>query len=95
MTQAGNGRSKHVALITGAAAGLGASFAERLARDGFDLVLVDRQADKLQTLADGLARRHGIKAHVVVQDLTQLDAVEKIHARCQALGVRIDTLSCR
>ena len=92
MTQAGNARQKHVALITGAAAGLGASFAERLARDGFDLVLVDRQADKVQTLADDLARRHGIKAHVVVQDLTQLDAVEKIHARCQALGVRVDIL---
>jgi short-subunit dehydrogenase len=82
----------HVALITGAAAGLGASFAERLAREGADLVLVDRQAARVQALADDLAGRHGIKTYVLVQDLQSPDAVGTIHDRCQALGVRVDTL---
>ena len=92
MTQAATSRSKHVALITGAAAGLGASFSRRLAREGFDLVLVDRQADRVQALADELSRAHGIRAHVVVQDLVAPGSVEAIHARCQSLGVRVDVL---
>ena len=43
--------TRRVALITGAAAGLGSRFAEHLARDGFDLILVDRQAERTQALA--------------------------------------------
>ena len=92
MSRAPASPRKHVALVTGAAAGLGASFSRRLAREGFDLVLVDRQGERLQALADDLGRRHGVKAHVVVQDLIQAGAVENIHARCQALGVRVDIL---
>jgi short-subunit dehydrogenase len=86
------GAKGSVALVTGAAAGLGASFAERLARDGFDLVLVDRQAERVQSRADDIARRHGVRAHAIVQDLTQPDAVHNIHARCQALGVHVGVL---
>jgi short-subunit dehydrogenase len=83
---------RRVALVTGAAARLGASFAERLARDGYDLVLVDRQEQRLQERARDLASRHGIAAHVVVQDLYDLAAVEKIHARTRELGVNVDVL---
>ncbi len=81
-----------MALITGAAAGLGASFADRLARDGFELVLVDRQADRIQARADELSRKHGVKAHVIVQDLVAPGAVANIHARCAELGLRVDML---
>jgi short-subunit dehydrogenase len=92
VTRARTTASGHVALITGAAAGLGASFAERLARDGADLVLVDRQVERAEALADDLTRRHGVKTYVVIQDLHAVDAVEKIHARCRDLGVRVDIL---
>jgi len=83
---------RRVALITGAAAGLGASFAERFARDGYDLVLVDRQEQRLQESARDLAAKHGVAAHVVVQDLYDLAAVEKIYARTRQLGVNVDVL---
>src|SRR5579883_1031726 len=83
---------RRVALITGAAAGLGASFARQLARAGHDLVLVDRQEDRLRSLAEDLERSHGIRAHALVQDLYDRAAVDQIHARTRALGLDVDVL---
>jgi short-subunit dehydrogenase len=83
---------RRVALVTGAAAGLGSRFAERLARDGFDLILVDRQAERTQVLADDLARRYAVRTHVIVRDLTVPSAAADIQAACDALGWSVDVL---
>lgn len=71
------------ALVTGASVGLGAAFAARLARDGFNLVLVARDEKRLHAHASKLEREHGVQADVVRADLTQPDElarVEKIGA---------------
>jgi short-subunit dehydrogenase len=80
------------ALITGASAGIGASFAELLARDGNDVVLVARRRARLDERAAELSRKHGVKAHVIVADLAREDAVDAVLAECRSLGWPIDVL---
>lgn len=74
-------RTQHLgtALITGASTGIGATYADRFARRGHNLVLVARDKARLQDLAGRLASDYGIKADVQQADLTKstdLAAVE-------------------
>jgi uncharacterized protein len=58
-----------IALVTGASSGLGAEFAEQLARVGTDLVLVARRETRLKHLADRLSERYKVRADVLAVDL--------------------------
>jgi short-subunit dehydrogenase len=58
------------ALVTGASTGIGATYADRLARRGYDLVLVVRNRERLEQLAARLASETGVKTEVLVADLT-------------------------
>ena len=62
--------SKGTALITGASTGIGAVYADRLAKRGYDLILAARNFDRLKELAARLARETGVKIEPVKIDLT-------------------------
>ncbi len=59
------------ALVTGAARGIGRAFAQYLAGDGFNLLLVDRETTETQALARELHATHGIDAEPIVCDLSK------------------------
>jgi short-subunit dehydrogenase len=68
------------ALVTGASSGIGAAFADRLAHDGFDLILAARRRDRLESLATGLRDKFGVHAQVLVADLTDPGGLAEVEA---------------
>ena len=76
------------ALVTGASSGIGAAFAERLARDHYDLIVVARRRERLEALAQRLQANQYVSVEVMMADLTQpgeLHAVERRIAEDSAL----------
>ncbi|MGK5056670.1 SDR family NAD(P)-dependent oxidoreductase [Janthinobacterium sp. LB2P49] len=61
--------SRKTAVITGASSGIGAVYADRFAQRGYDLVLVARRAERLQSLATTIATTHGVRVTPLVADL--------------------------
>lgn len=76
-TQA-QGQSKGTALITGASTGIGAIYADRLAKRGHDLILVARNAERLTALARRIASDTGRKIETVQADLTSTADLRRI-----------------
>ena len=65
------------ALIAGGSEGLGAAFADRLAHDGFNLVLIGRKVEPLEETA-GRARVSGVEVRTLAIDLTAADLLPRI-----------------
>ena len=77
-----------VAVITGAASGIGAGLARQAAAQGMKLVLADRDQEKLDAVAHAL----GEQALAVVTDVTKQDSLDALADKAYAAFGQVDLL---
>ncbi len=68
-------------LITGASSGIGATYADRFAKRGHDLVLVARNRERMEALAERLRRENGVHVDILRADLTDARDLAQVEAR--------------
>jgi short-subunit dehydrogenase len=73
--------SKQSVLITGASSGIGATYADRFAKRGHDLVLVARDRGRMELLAERLRKETHIDVDIVQADLTNVQELGQVEAR--------------
>jgi len=77
-------KTKGTALITGASTGIGAIYADRLAKRGYDLILVARNGGRLAALADRLKSETGRSVETIAADLNDKADLARIEATLRA-----------
>ena len=80
------------ALITGATAGIGNAYAELLAKQGFDLVLVARDLPRLNQVAKRLSKTYKIKVETLKADLTKPAQLARVEKRISNISKPIEVL---
>ena len=82
-----------LALVTGAAGGIGFCLADELASRGYDILAIDHSTDGLATLVKNLTSKHPkISVKTKVMDLARLEAAQELYDSCKADGRQIDVL---
>src|ERR1700761_4525416 len=77
-------KNKGIAVITGASSGIGAVYADRLAAQGYDLVLVARRLGRLIEIADSIRGKSGRKGELLPADLADAADLARVEARLKA-----------
>lgn len=85
--------TEQTALITGASSGIGYELAKIFAKNGYNLVLVARNTDRLNEIANELRDQHGLETVIVIgKDLTQPNAPQEVYDEIKGFGVDINIL---
>ena len=69
------------AVVTGASTGIGAVYADRLARRGFDLLIIARDAKRLTDLSSELTSKTGRKVDIISVNLTNKEDLRKVESK--------------
>ncbi|MFA5675909.1 MAG: SDR family oxidoreductase [Christensenellales bacterium] len=77
------------ALITGASSGIGREFSYVLARDGYNVVLVSRDIQRLDCVAEKLRSKFGVKTVTIQKDLSSPDSAAEIFGRIKDIYVSV------
>jgi uncharacterized protein len=83
---------RKTALITGASFGIGLELARIFAREGYNLVLVARSADKLRQLASELEKSHGTRSLILAADLSEPGASAYVLDQTTRASIQVDVL---
>jgi short-subunit dehydrogenase len=83
---------RKTALLTGASFGIGLELARIFAREGHNLVLVARSADKLRQLASELEKAHGTRSLILAVDLTDPGAPAYLLDQTTRADIQVDVL---
>ena len=85
-------QEKKTALITGATSGIGYELARLFARDGYQVVLVARDREALERVANELAREYTATTKVITKDLASPAAAEEIFSEVNRDKTNVDVL---
>ncbi len=85
-------KGERTVLITGASAGLGASFANVFAKNGFNIVLTARRKERLQELASEIEKKYGVSTTSIAVDLADPAGPQYIFDECEKKGIKVDAL---
>jgi NAD(P)-dependent dehydrogenase (short-subunit alcohol dehydrogenase family) len=81
-------KSLGTAAVTGASAGIGKTYADRLAKRGYDLILIARRVEKLAQYAVELRTKYGVSVDILGADLSSDKELERVAAIISAHDAR-------
>lgn len=79
-------------LITGASSGIGKETAFEYAKNGYDLVLVARRIERLESIKKEIEAKNKVKVSIFKVDLSKLDSAEVLYKSVKEKGLKIDVL---
>lgn len=79
-------------LLTGASSGIGYELAQVFAANKYNLILVSRSVDKLNSLADSLVKANNIRVDVIGEDLSKLGSAKRVYGRVKELNLEVEIL---
>lgn len=81
-----------VALVTGASSGIGYQYARQLAAQGYALVIVSNEQERIASVGETLRHDFGVPVTALYRDLSRADAAEELYHYCQAEHLPVEIL---
>jgi len=87
-----NSEAGKTALITGASSGIGQALAKLFAKGGYNLVLIARNGEKLNQLADDFKQDYGVQTIVISKDLSRENVAQEVYDEVTGRGITVNVL---